>query len=589
MKPWYILILTAFAVLAPTAHAQSDPADIDVTAEVDRRRVYVGDRVQYVITVSGSNSAQVPEVDLPDGVIGQFLGGRERSSSFTTFINGRQRTRTNVAYVFTYTLSPQREGEFTLGPAQVVVGGVTYETGTVTLSAIQPQDVSADYPIRVETDRTDLWVGEAVRLRVTWAFHPDIENPSFDVTTMPEGVRVLENRTPPTWTGAQERRLGTILGQDIIMDFGTTTLDGRAVRTLSFELLVTPIEPGNYDLGPVGVVFDRVVRGRGRVRVISRAEPIAVTARTLPTEGQPRGFSGMVGSYAVRSEVSTQAANVGDPIELEVRIEGTEPMIGVDDGPTLASQPAFAEGFQLDADGWESVPTEIPGRRLFRTTVRPTSDGVTEIPSVELPYFDAALGEYRIARSEPIPLEVRSVRETTAADALRTGIPMPSRRIPLDGSGEAFWAHERGPGVLTPDGFDPIGRVTEPVWLGLILAPPIGWAGALVLVAAARTRDPDAARRRAALRHANATTRSVNASAGARRLVADLLGRDEASVTAADCDDLAIDPETRDGLVTLIGTDEATRFGGLPPSMPDSARARQLFREAHRQQMGAAR
>ncbi|MEQ8769768.1 MAG: BatD family protein [Phycisphaerales bacterium] len=587
-----ILLAVLFTLLglAPAASAQDDAApDITVSAEADRRRVYVGDRVRYLITVSGSNAPEVPELELPDGVVGQFRGGRERSSSFTSIINGRRVTRSSLAYIFEYVVSPQREGQFEFGPATVVVEGEPYETNRVTLTAVQPEDVSADYPITAELDRTELWVGEAVRVRVTWAFQPDVENPSFDVTSIPDAMRVLENRARPDWAGVQETRMGTVLGQDLSMGFGRTSLDGRVVRTLSFELLVTPVEAGTYDLGPVGVVFDRVVRGRGRVRVISTSDPIPVRVRELPTEGQPPGFNGLVGRYGVRASVSTLSANVGDPIELEVRIEGDEPMVGVTDGPDLSVIEGFTDAFQLAADGWELVPSEIPGRRVFRTTIRPTSESVTELPAIELPYFDVEEGVYRVARAEPIPLEVRAVRETTAADALRTGVPAARARLPLDSAGDAFWAHERGPGLLTTDGFDPIARATEPAWLGAILAPPVGWLCVVGWGAVSRSRDPVAARRRAALRKARRAARSDGVAAGARRLVADLLGRDLTAVTAADCDALSLTDETRAQLVELIGSEEATRFGGLPPSMPDSARAKRTLAAAFRQEMGGAR
>ncbi len=584
------IFLLALPVLARTAPAQdgAEP-EITVSAEADRRRVYVGDRVRFLITVSGSNAPEVPELELPDGVVGQFRGGRERSSSFTSIINGRRVTRSSLAYIFEYVVSPQREGQFALGPATVVVEGEPYETNEVTLNAIQPQDVSPEYPITAELDRTDLWVGEAVRVRVTWAFQPDVENPSFDVTTVPDEMRVLENRTRPDWAGIQETRMGTVLGQDLVMGFGRTTVDNRAVRTLSFELLVTPVEPGVYELGPVGVVFDRVVRGRGRVRVISTSDPILVRVRELPTEGRPPGFDGLVGRYSVRSEVSAIRANVGDPIELEVRIEGDEPMVGVTDGPDLRVLDGFTDSFQIATDGWEPVPSDIPGRRAFRTTIRPTSESVAQVPAIEVPYFDVEEGAYRVARSEPIPLEVRAVRETTAADALRSGLPAARPRLPLDSAGDAFWAHERGPGLLTTDGFDPITRATDPVWLGAILAPPVGWATVVAWGLLARSRDPEAARRRAALRNARRTMREQGVGAGARRLVADLLGRDVTAVTAADCDALTLADDTRAELIALIGTEEATRFGGLPPSMPDSVRAKRALAAAYRQEIGASR
>ncbi|GJM18040.1 MAG: hypothetical protein DHS20C14_02530 [Phycisphaeraceae bacterium] len=591
-RTWIIAIMALTAGWwwgVPGAHAQpTDTPEIGVSAEIERRRVYVGDRVRFQITVSGSNTPEVPDLTLPPGVAGEYRGGRERSSSFTTIVNGRRTVRSTLAYVFEYHVSPQEAGEFTIGPVEVVVDGQTYTTNRVTLGAVQPQDASAEYPITAELARTDLWAGEAVPIRVTWYIGGDVESPSFDVTTLPDSVQVLPNRTPPDWTGARERRMGAVLGQELVMDFGREQRDGREVRTLSFDLLVSPSEPGTYELGPVGVVFDRVVRGRGRVRVISVSDPITVTVRPPPIEGRPAGYAGLIGRYGVTTQASATAANVGDPITLTLRLEGDEPMVGVGSGPDLGAIEAFTDGFQLAADGWDPVTTQIPGRRIFQTTIRPLSADVTEIPAIPVAYFDVGEGVYRVAESEPIPLFVRAVREITAADALMGSAPASIARSGLDSVDDTFWAHERGPGVLTPDGFDPIERVTSPVWIVVLVAPPAAYALAFVGLAATRARDPEAARRRGALAHARRELKRSGAGSAARRLVADLVGRSPESVTADDCGSLALDAPTRADLVGLIETEEATRFGAHIPSAQDSARTLRVLRSAYRQTKGGA-
>jgi hypothetical protein len=53
----------------------------------------------------------------------------------------------------------------------------------------------------------------------------------------------------------------------------------------------------------------------------------------------------------------------------------------------------------------------------YDLTIRAKHPDVTEIPPIELPYFDARTGKYSVAKSKPIPIKVRATKVVTANDA----------------------------------------------------------------------------------------------------------------------------------------------------------------------------
>jgi hypothetical protein len=124
------------------------------------------------------------------------------------------------------------------------------------------------------------------------------------------------------------------------------------------------------------------------------------------------GFYGLVGDFAVSVEADRTRAKVGDPILLRIRVRG-DGILDMVERPILSRVEEFA-GFKVDDN-------LAPGERdddsiLFEQKIRPRSADVTEIPPVPLPYFNFVTGDYEVARSEPIPIDVLPTDVVTAED-----------------------------------------------------------------------------------------------------------------------------------------------------------------------------
>jgi hypothetical protein len=164
---------------------------------------------------------------------------------------------------------------------------------------------------------------------------------------------------------------------------------------------------------------------------------------------------------------------VGEPITLSLRVNGslvssTLPL------PALDRQATLARDFK--------VPREIgagqsrDGALHFTQTLRARHDGVAAIPPIELPYFDPDLGEYAIARSDPIPLLVEPSRIVTADDAEGLGPSVP-RQLEVESSELGIGHNYTDATALIPmqGGMGAWLRPLGPTWLAVLLLglPPL--------------------------------------------------------------------------------------------------------------------
>lgn len=559
-------------VLAPSTAIAQD--DVRVSASVRKNRVYMGDELMVEVLVEGADNARQASEPVVPGASMRFLGGNNISRSFTMIVNGQRTENSTKGYSLQYALSPTRPGRIVVPPIEVVVGGQTHRTEPIVIEALQPQSDS-EFSLEIAIDEDRVYVGQPVQARVTWFIAAAVNEFSFRATPEPEGFDVYIPDAGQTRSRSIEFE---IFGQRV------TAVQSRARRgnvdypVLTFDLTLIPRQVGTQSVGPLNVVFSR----RDSMRVQRRqnlSNEVQLEVLPLPSEGRPADFAGLVGVYAIDAHASPTSVAVGDPIELSLTISGPEPLTRLD-APELALDAGFSELFKSSPDGWRRQPITRRGIRRFTTTIRARSDRVTEIPPIRLPYFDARTGEYRDALSEAIPLEVRSVREVTAADAITgPGRSRPALTRELERAEPGLWALETDPEqLLRADGFELARVVRSPVTISALAAPPALYAGVVVAGFVRSRRDPVAARRRRALPRAQRALRSGGGEAGVRTLVSGLLDRPAEGVTGQDCLELAPDSDDAELLASVMIGAESGRYGGAPGEEPEVGEIRAAMR-----------
>jgi len=204
----------------------------------------------------------------------------------------------------------------------------------------------------------------------------------------------------------------------------------------------------------------------------------------LPLEGKPDNFAGLVGEYRIAAGASPTEVNLGDPITLTITLTASsQALAGEITLPPLSSQKDLAEGFK--------------------------------IPAIELVYFDTGIGEYRVARSEPIPITVRQTKRVTYRDIEGADVSVISKKeVEALTEGIAFNYEDLSVLVNQRYGLETVAR--EPAWTASVSVPFflfIVFASA-VKTSRARKTSPQARRAKRAFGELSRRLRSLNRRQG---------------------------------------------------------------------------
>lgn len=107
-------------------------AQIEIKAEVDKRKLSTAEDLVYKLIVSSS------EKSLPQPVFPDFKGFYVVSSAHTSDISIKGK-EAKIGAVYVFILVPKEAGKFTIGPAQVKTKTATYKTGSFEIEVLPAQ------------------------------------------------------------------------------------------------------------------------------------------------------------------------------------------------------------------------------------------------------------------------------------------------------------------------------------------------------------------------------------------------------------------------------------------------------------------
>lgn len=586
MRPSIILTVLAllFAGTSASAQVSSDSDEIRVEAELSRSSVYVGDEISYNVAVYNAINPEPPKVDFPSGVKAVFHGRSSQSFTSMRNDNGRRRSVTQRSYIFQYTLTALVEGELRIPAPDVRENGQSYTGNPTSFRSLLPTQSDVDELI-VTLERTRLYQNETIEVECVWWIGDNTSDFNFASSSIPDSFEI---RALPAPNNTQQIEF-PLNGQPVTGYVTNGTHNGRQLSRFSFRFTITPTDLGRFDLGPLRTIFTRQSGTGSRFRSYAESVITPIEVVPVPSGGQPDNYDGAIGEFRLEARASNSRVNVGDPIELTLRIRGQEPMTGVQDAPDLESIPSFANRFKIDSEGWrESLPRR-QGIREYSMTIRALSDSVDQIPSIELPSFDPVLEAYRVYETAPIPLEVNAVREVTLADAIvsgtqPTGTPeRPSvERIELTPAAPGLWAHGTAEEIRESDGFNLAQTLQQPVWIATLTAPPALYVASLLFVGYRRNRNLDLLR----VRQAYTQARRQKGVQGLRCYLAHTLGIDLNAVVASDAMQLPVEDADRIALRDCL---IAAERPGAQPDNADNSSCDAILRSVHQQCLQQAR
>ena len=417
MRRWYFILLILFA---KCTFAQ----DISFRASAPEV-VELGQQFRLIYTIN----AQAKNFAAP--AIGGFsvLAGPSTSqSSNVSIINGK--VTQNFEMKYTYVVQANKEGKFTIPPAEVAVDGKNYTSNPVNIEVIkgnpkqstttsitkepqqdsqQPQVSDSDLYIKVFVNKSRVHREEHLvatiklfsKLGVTRL--ENLKLPSF------QGFITEELEVPPLTSLNQERVNNEVYLTGVLKKYLLYPQKTGDIKIEPCELDVYYEKPGNRRSRSM---FDdffgaRDVAGR---KVFSNS--VVIHVDDLP-ENKPFNFSGAVGKMSLNATIDKKDVKTNDAITLRIKISGNGNLKYI--SPLNIDFPADFEVYDPKViDNINYTEGGAIGNKTFEYLIIPRHAGTFTISEFSFSYFNTETNRYETQKAGPFTINVEKSEGDTA-------------------------------------------------------------------------------------------------------------------------------------------------------------------------------
>jgi hypothetical protein len=443
-----ILSKIVVMVLALTWQARA----ATVTATLDPQQISVGDSAQLTVTVSGASGQ--PTTPNVDGLDIQAVG----QSTQIEIVNGSMTANAS----FTYQITPQHEGTFTIpalqaggassqpitlrvgkgspsglagSPAQnnlppASTGPVVLPPGGSAPAAGSTPEIPADRfgSIQMTLAKKEFYVGELVPVDIKVFIPEDVQ---ASITDLPQF----------TSDGFTLNSLGTK------PERSEQVANGRAYTVFTWHSALTGVKTGDYPATlkmpltvivqqqmPQGADADDMFNNffKNAMSAMGQRKEITLTSADqtlkvlpLPTENRPANFSGAVGQFDIEASASPTTVNAGDPVTLRLKITGSGNFDRVSTNmlPADVHWKSYSPKSHFDA----SDNIGFSGTKTFEQPIIPADSSVTSVPSVSFSFFNPETRQYVTRTTAPVEITVSGTAPVASAPIVAAS-PAPSNQ-----------------------------------------------------------------------------------------------------------------------------------------------------------------
>ena len=451
----FFLVAIAIGMTSTLGIAQDTPR-----MQISSQETFVGESVTLNLQIENAKTKKAPEFPQVDGLKIESTG-MPQQQTMTTIVNGRRSERNT--FTFRYQITATTVGDFIVPAVMVDTETGSFTTQPFSISA-KPSETGDLLLAEIQTQDTSVFVGQSMNLKLKIWLKP-YHNQKYDLTVSAADMFRLAKETTDwgPFKDAIEKNSkseAAIRSREVFRE----TPDGEQQMYYLFEIDAQhyPTSEGKITLNDVNIEFnyptelspsrdpfDRFFQnsplGRspfqnnffdsfgsssfGNSLSISRTRPIStapdissVNVLPIPLNGRPADYRGAVGNYRMVTQASPTQVKSGDPITLKIGIQGTGPMELVQ-APPLNTLSTLTNQFKVSDEPLAGI---VEGDiKVFTTTVRPRTAGITEIPAIPFSFFNPDTAEYITVQSSSIPIVVDEA-DQLAMDAI-VGISGKSR------------------------------------------------------------------------------------------------------------------------------------------------------------------
>ncbi len=388
-----------------------------ISAKVDRQEVELHDQFVYEVTLSGSDTGQIPNPILPQITGKCDIVSRGESTSIII-----QNGKSSRCVTTTYVMAPSKTGTLTLEPASVSYKGKTYRTEALTLKVVpdsgkprrappqqgqgfdpfsgffEPEspsqkDTQSTLFLQSAANKNQAYVGEQILYKLTLFTRVHFySNPTFESP-------VFEGCWSETLKKSDTPSHQTLAGQPYL-----------AAEVLRKVLL--PIKPGLLTISTAKMGY---VTNPFEGQRVLESKPFSIRILPLPEAGKPAHFSGGVGDFTLKTApLSCSVCSQNAPLTLRITLEGSGNFKTLQD-LYVPDTREFRLYKSKTTDHFSSMEG-LSGQRSFEYVLIPKVSGKLSIPRFTFSYFSPRLKSYKTLSTEAYTLTVTPVSSAVLAD-----------------------------------------------------------------------------------------------------------------------------------------------------------------------------
>jgi hypothetical protein len=389
--------------------ARTEPGESKVQATLSSDHTTVSQPVQLQVEIRNARVADPPTVSA-EGLSIRFAGQSTRIQT----LNGQTAFSVN----FTYLITPQREGTFSIPPVKVNLNGQEIQSAPLTLTVLKeepnkPGEPNKSYFGELVVPRDSAYVGEPIPVELRYYFDRRIWYQPYPQGQLPiiDGDGFVTAKYPdPAEKEVQ--------------------VNGRWYRVLIYKTAITGVRAGQLDLHsatqefllhvpvlrstPPGFdddfdqsPFSNGFTGYERKEASIATNGATIQVRALPTDGRPANFSGAVGTFTMTGSIQPTRAGVGDPLDLRIQISGNGSFDRVQ-APTLAATSVW-HVHQVTSETEAQDDIGLNAVKTFHYPIVANAP-VHESPAASFSYFDPEQEKYVTLNLAPKEISVEGAQ-----------------------------------------------------------------------------------------------------------------------------------------------------------------------------------
>ncbi|MEE2605381.1 MAG: BatD family protein [Bacteroidota bacterium] len=364
-------------------------SQVKFEAEVSKTKLGVNEnlRVDFKMNKDGDNFS-------PPSFNGFRVVGGPNQSVSNSWING---VRT-FSKTYSYFLTPEKKGNYTIGQASIEIDGDIYKTLAVKVqvteaveSSLSPGSPSSvvddDIELSIEISKSNPYLNEPISVEFKLLF-----NPKINVTNLGE----IDN---PEFKNFWSQNIKIPR-----LEIKSTSYKGQRYNYVTWKkALLFPQKAGDLELLPLTLdvtidvptnrrdFFGNTIYTQTSKKVASRKRIIKV--KNFPENGKPESFNGAVGNFGISLNSSKSQLKATESFQLEFKVNGNGnlKLFSLPEIIVPSSLEKYAPEFK------EKINTSLSGMNGEISnvyTIVPQYQGKYPIPPVEFSFFNPKTEQY---------------------------------------------------------------------------------------------------------------------------------------------------------------------------------------------------